>query len=138
MRKDVLASGARKATFVIGANVDAPVELKNLSSEPRMDTTQVEIDRTRKIKRIVPKRDNIIVERRESEDVSIGGILIPQDSQDKDKPAEGVITEVGPDVKDLKRGDFVIFGRYSGTEYQFGSQLILFMKEDEVIAVVEV
>ena len=137
MRKDVLASGARKATFVIGADVDAPVELKNLSSEPRMDTTQVEIDRTRKIKRIVPKRDNIIVERRESEDVSIGGILIPQDSQDKDKPAEGIITEVGPDVKDLKRGDHILFGKYAGTEYPFGGQTILFMREEEIIATIE-
>jgi len=137
LRKDVLAAGARKATFVIGADVDAPVELKNLSNEPRMETEQVEIDRTRKFKRIYPKRDNIIVERRESEDVSAGGILIPQDSQDKDRPAEGVITEIGPDVKDLSKGQHILFGKYAGTEYPFSGQTILFMREEEVIAVVE-
>jgi chaperonin GroES len=137
MRKDVLASGARKATFVIGADIDAPVELKNLSSEPRMETEQVEIDRTRKVRRIVPQGDNLLVERRESEDVSAGGILIPQDTQDKDRPAEGVITAVGPGVKSLSAGQRVLLGRYSGVEYPFGGQVLLFVREDEVIAIVE-
>ena len=137
MRKDVLAAGARKATFVIGADVDAPVELKNLSNEPRMETEQVEIDRTRKVRRIVPQGDNLLVERRESEDVSAGGILIPQDTQDKDRPAEGVIIAVGPRVKSLSAGQRVLFGRYSGVEYPFGGQVLLFVREDEVIAIVE-
>lgn len=138
MRKDVLAAGARKATFVIGAQtIDAPVELKNLSSEPRTNTPQVEIDRTRKVKRIVPRGDNILVERRESENVSAGGIFIPQDAQDKDRPAEGVIIEKGSKVRGLYIEDHIIFGKYAGTEYPFGGQTLLFMREDEVIAVLE-
>ena len=132
-----LAGGQRRATFVTGSNdVNAPVELKNLSSEPRLEAEPVFIDRTRNVKQIEPLNDQIHIERRESEQVSAGGILIADSIRDQDKPAEGVIISIGPEVdnNNLQPGDRVLFGRYAGTEYPFGGETILFIREEEVIA----
>lgn len=136
MRKDILASGGRKATFVTGTGV-GPADLKNMSSEPRTKDKSFKIDRTRKIRRIVPKGDNILVQRRDSEDISAGGILIPDAVKVADRPAEGIITAVGSEVEDLAVGQHIIFGRYSGTEYPMGGEVLLFMRADEVIAILE-
>ena len=130
-----LAGGQRRATFVTGSNdVNAPVELKNLSNEPREEIQPVFIDRTRKVKQIEPLNDQIHIERRESEQVSAGGILIADSIREQDKPAEGVIISIGPKVQYVAPGDHVIFGKYSGTEYPFGGETILFIREEEVIA----
>ena len=130
-----LAGGARRAQFVIGAEVDAPVELKNLSDEPREELAIEPVDRTRTYKRLTPKGDQMLVQRREAENVSAGGILLADSG--KDKPAEGVVLSVGPKVSDIKVGDHVIFGIYAGTEYPWGTETLLFMREEEVIATVE-
>lgn len=131
---DVLARGARSAQFAAGDN-KGEIELKNISLEPREDIVPVEIDRTRKVKQIIPKRDMLWVRRREAENVSAGGILIPTEA--KDAPAEGTIVSIGPKVADLKEGQHIIFGKYAGTEYPWGGETLLFMREEEVIAVVE-
>jgi chaperonin GroES len=133
-RGDVLARGARSAQFSAGDN-KGEIELRNLSLEPREDFIPIEIDRIRKVKRITPKGDMLLVQRRISEDVSAGGIFIPTDA--KDRPAEGVVVSIGPKVSDLKEGDYIIFGKYAGTEYPFGGETLLFMTESEVIATVE-
>ena len=138
MQGDKLARGARSAMFPAGTpKQDDAVQLNPgiVSSEPRMEFVPEEINRTRKVKRIVPKGNYILVQRRDSENISLGGIVIPDDS--KDKPAEGIILECGPEVKDLKKGDHILFGLYAGTEYPWGAERILFMAEDEVIAAVE-
>ena len=135
-RKDLLAAGQRSAQFTAGVG-KGKAELKNLApaDAPRNTTVAVKIDRARHVKRIVPKGDMLLVERRKAEDVSAGGILIPEDG--KDRPSEGVVIAVGKKVQDLKIGDHLLFGKYSGTEYPFGGQTLLFMREDEVIAEVE-
>ncbi len=137
MAKDSLARGARSAQFAAGVG-KGKAELKNLSTEPRNSVKQVEIDRKRTYKRIVPKGDMLLVERREPENISAGGVLIPDETLDKDRPAEGVVVTAGPLVKDLKEGDYVIFGKYAGTEYPFSGQILLFMREEEIIATVEI
>lgn len=135
---DVLARGARSAQFAAGSNqVNDDVELKNISLEPREEIEPVVIDRTRKVKRITPKGDMLLVQRRAAEDISAGGLLIPDEARDKDRPAEGVIVTIGPEVENLKEGDHIIFGKYAGTEYPWGGETLLFMREDEVIATVE-
>ncbi|PWT76396.1 MAG: co-chaperone GroES [Bacteroidetes bacterium] len=132
---DVLARGGRSAQFAAGDN-KGEIELKNVAPEgSREDFTPVEIDRTRHVKRITPKGDQILVQRREAENVSAGGILLAESA--KDRPAEGVIVSIGPLVKDLNERDHILFGKYAGTEYPFGGETLLFMREEEVIAVVE-
>lgn len=134
---DVLARGGRSAQFAAGSNqVGDDIELKNISLEPREEIEPVVIDRTRKVKKITPKQDQMLVRRREAEDVSAGGITLIVD--EKDRPAEGVVVSIGPKVSDLKEGDHIIFGKYAGTEYPWGGETLLFMREDEVIATVEV
>ena len=136
MRKDVLAAGYRTAQFAAGDN-KGEIELKNMSSEPREDVAPVEIDRTRKVKRIVPKGEYILVQRREPENISAGGLLIPDEAKKNDRPAEGVVMSVGPLVQNLQPGDHILFGQYAGTEYPWGVEFLLFMMESEVIATIE-
>jgi chaperonin GroES len=136
MRKDVLAAGYKSATFFPSV-AEGDADLKNLSAEPRMDTTPVDIDRTRKVKRIVPKGEYILVQRREPENISAGGLLIPDEAKKNDRPAEGVVMSIGPLVQNLQPGDHIIFGQYSGTEYPWGVEFLLFMTESEVIATIE-
>jgi chaperonin GroES len=133
-----LAGGQRRAQFVIGANVGDEVELKNISTEARDDSwaENVEkVDRTRHAKKITPKGDMLWVRRTEAENLSAGGLIIPDEG--KDRPLEGTVISVGRKVEDIKEGEHVIFGRYSGTEYPWGDELLLFMREDEIIATVE-
>jgi chaperonin GroES len=148
MAKDILARGGRTAQFFPGVGVKGDADLKNLSSEPRTKAKAIKIDRTRAYKRILPKGDMLLVERRAAENLSAGGLLIPDEAKDKDRPAEGTVVAVGPMVgkstgmlamesASLKVGDHIIFGKYAGTEYAWGGDVLLFMREDEIIAVVE-
>jgi len=134
-RKDVLAAGQRSAQFAAGVG-KGKAELKNLApaDAPRNTTIEVKIDRTRRVKKIVPVGDMLLVERRKAEDISAGGILIPEDG--KDHPSEGTVISVGS-KSHFVGGEHIIFGKYSGTEYPFGGDTLLFMRDDEVIAVVE-
>jgi chaperonin GroES len=137
MRKDILAAGFRTAQFAAGDNNTGDAELKNLSSEPREDVAPVEIDRTRRVKRIQPKGEYILVQRREPENISAGGLFIPEAVKEQDRPAEGVVLAVGYNVRMLSVGNHIIFGKYAGTEYPWGTESLLFMREEEVIATVE-
>jgi chaperonin GroES len=150
MRKDVLAAGYKTAQFAAGNNT-GEIELKNVSTEPRNEFTPVEIDRTRKVRRIVPKGDTLLVSRRAAENLSAGGLVIPEEAIEKERPAEGVIEAMGPkcgqdserptidsiSTNNLHVGDHIIFGKYAGTEYPWGGETLLFMSETEVIAVIE-
>ncbi len=137
MRKDILAAGFRTAQFAAGDNNTGDAELKNLSSEPREDIAPVEIDRTRATKRIVPKGEYILVQRREPENLSAGGLFIPETVREQDRPAEGVVLATGSKVTEYLTGAHIIFGKYAGTEYPWGTESLLFMREDEIIATVE-
>ena len=133
-----LAGGQRRAQFVTGNNdINAPVELKNLSSEPRTEIEVTPADRTRTLKRLTPKGDQILVQRRAAENISAGGLVIPDEAQAKDKPAEGTVMAIGPKVDDVRVGDHILFGIYAGTEYPWGVETLLFMREEEIIATVE-
>jgi len=93
---------------------------------------------------IRPLHDRIIVKRMEEERMSAGGIVIPDSAAEK--PIKGEVTAVGNgkllengDVRplDVKAGDIVLFGKYSGTEVKIDGEELLVMKEDEVMAVIE-
>ena len=91
-----------------------------------------------------PLQDRLIVERIDEEEMSGGGIIIPDSA--KEKPQEGKIIAVGKGktgddgklVKlDVKKGDRILFGKYSGSEVKLDGTEYLIMREDDVLGVIE-
>ncbi|MBM3780610.1 MAG: co-chaperone GroES [Acidobacteria bacterium] len=91
-----------------------------------------------------PLHDRILVQRTEEEEQKVGGIIIPDSA--KEKPQQGKVVAVGAgkadkDGKrialDVKAGDVILFGKYSGQEVKVDGEDYLIMREDEVLAVVE-
>lgn len=95
-------------------------------------------------KKIRPLSDRIVVEPREVETKTAGGIVIP-DSADKDKPIQGTVLAIGNgkyvDGKlqplQVKVGDNILFGKYAGTNVKLDDQEYLVMREEDVMGVVE-
>ena len=93
---------------------------------------------------IRPLQDRVIIKRMEEEKMSSGGIVIPDSATEK--PIKGEVVAVGNGLVldngevrplDLKVGDKVLFGKYSGTEVKLDGEELLVMKEDDVMAVLE-
>ena len=91
-----------------------------------------------------PLQDRILVQRVGEETTTKGGIIIPDTAQEK--PAEGKITavgngKVGDDGKrvplEVKKGDRILFGKYSGTEVKIGGEEYLIMREDDVLGIID-
>ena len=91
-----------------------------------------------------PLHDRIIVQRLEEGEQKIGGIIIPDTA--KEKPQQGKVVAVGKgkikdDGKllplDVKEGDTILFGKYSGQEIKLDGEDFLIMREDEVLAVID-
>ena len=94
--------------------------------------------------KVRPLHDRVIVKRVDEEEVTKGGIIIPDTA--KEKPIEGKIVAVGKgkvteDGKKLplevKKGDRILFGKYAGTEIQIDGEENLIMREDDIVAVKE-
>ena len=92
-----------------------------------------------------PLHDRVVVRRLDSEEKTKGGIIIPDTA--KEKPSEGVIVSVGPGARDesgkinaldVKAGDRVLFGKWSGTEVKLNGEDLLIMKETDIMGIVEV
>jgi chaperonin GroES len=91
-----------------------------------------------------PLHDRVIVKRIEAEEKTRGGIIIPDTA--KEKPQEGEVIAVGPGARDdsgklialeLKAGDRILFGKWSGTEIKLDGEDLLIMKESDVMGVIE-
>ena len=91
-----------------------------------------------------PLNDNILVQRREQESVSKGGIIIPDSA--KEKPAEAIIEAVGPGNRandgtriapDVKPGELVLFGKFMGTEVKLNGEDYVILREQDILAVIE-
>ena len=91
-----------------------------------------------------PLHDRVVVERIDADAKSAGGILIPDSAQEK--PSQGEIVAVGPGGRDeagklipndLKKGDRVLFGKWSGTEVKIDGQDVLIMKESDIMGVLQ-
>ena len=96
------------------------------------------------MKKIRPLHDRVIVRRLEEERKTAGGIVIPDTA--KEKPVQGEVVAVGTgkileDGKvrplDVKAGDKVLFGKYSGTEIKVGDEELLVLREEDIMGVVE-
>ena len=91
-----------------------------------------------------PLQDRILVKRVKSEEKTVGGIIIPDTA--KEKPQEGEVIAVGNGKKtddgklhavELKKGDRILFGKYSGTEIKVDGEEHLILKEEDVLGVLE-
>lgn len=94
--------------------------------------------------KLKPLGDRVLVKALEKEEEKVGGIIIPDTA--KDKPQEGLIESVGPgklndkgekQPMNLKVGDKVLFGKYSGTEIKVDNVEYLIMHEDDIFGVIE-
>ena len=91
-----------------------------------------------------PLHDRVVVRRIEEETKTAGGIIIPDTA--KEKPMQGEVIAVGPGARDeagrivppdVKKGDRVLFGKWSGTEVKIDGQDLLIMKESDILGVIE-
>ena len=91
-----------------------------------------------------PLHDRVVVRRVEEDTKTTGGIIIPDTA--KEKPMEGEVIAVGPGARDengkivpldLKAGDRVLFGKWSGTEVKIDGDELLIMKESDIMGVIE-
>jgi chaperonin GroES len=94
--------------------------------------------------KIRPLHDRVIVQRIQEEEKTKGGIIIPDTA--KEKPQEGKVIAVGPGKVlengtkvnlDVKVGDKILFGKYSGTEIKIEGEEFLMMREDDILGVIE-
>jgi chaperonin GroES len=91
-----------------------------------------------------PLHDRVVVRRLDGEEKTKGGIIIPDTA--KEKPSEGMVEAVGPGARDddgkrvapdVKAGDRILFGKWSGTEVKVDGQELLIMKESDIMGVIE-
>jgi chaperonin GroES len=91
-----------------------------------------------------PMHDRVVVRRLEAEEKTAGGIIIPDTA--KEKPQQGEVVAVGPGARDengkvqpldVKTGDRVLFGKWSGTEVRIDGEDLLIMKESDIMGVLE-
>ncbi len=80
-----------------------------------------------------PLGERVLVERLEEDTKTASGIIIPDNA--KEKPLEGKILAIGSEVKDVKVGDRVVFGKYSGTEIKLEGKEYLILKLEDVLGV---
>jgi len=91
-----------------------------------------------------PLHDRVVVRRLNAEEKTAGGIIIPDTA--KEKPMEGEVVAVGPGARDeqgqivaldVKAGDRILFGKWSGTEVKLDGEELLIMKESDIMGIVE-
>lgn len=93
---------------------------------------------------LTPIHDRVLIKRTEEENKTASGIIIPDNS--KEKPSQGEVIAVGKGYRlqdgsvralDVKKGDKVLFGKYSGTEVKVGGENYLVMKEEEILGILQ-
>ena len=91
-----------------------------------------------------PLHDRVVIRRVEAEEKTLGGIIIPDTA--KEKPMEGEVVAVGPGARgedgkiqplDVRAGDRVLFGKWSGTEVKLDGEDLIIMKESDIMSVIE-
>lgn len=89
--------------------------------------------------KLKPLADRVLIRPAAAEEVTLGGIIIPDSA--KEKPLKGEVIAVGNGTKDdemvLKAGDEVLYGKYAGTEIEFEGDKVLIMRQNEILAVIE-
>jgi chaperonin GroES len=81
-----------------------------------------------------PLADRVVIEQMDQEAKTASGIVLPETS--KEKPEEGTVVAVGKDVKEVKKGDKVVFSKYGPTEVKIDNNEYLILKEEEILAII--
>jgi chaperonin GroES len=127
------AEGVLKARSVAGKAFPARAQLEKTSHQDRSETMKFR-----------PLHDRVVITRIEAEEKTTGGIIIPDTA--KEKPQQGEVIAVGPGGRDesgklipidVKVGDRVLFGKWSGTEVKLDGVEYLIMKESDLMGVLE-
>src|SRR3954449_3895 len=114
------------------------------STRPLLQKSSVQQALRRISMKFRPLHDRVVVKRIDAEEKTSGGIIIPDTA--KEKPSQGEIVAVGPGGRDesgkliaidLRVGDTILFGKWSGTEVKIDGQDLLIMKESDVMGVIE-
>src|SRR6185437_3342537 len=122
------------------------VPLNSAGGITRHPTAQISqsFPRRRFIMKFRPLHDRVVVRRMEEDDRTKGGIIVPDTA--KEKPQQGEVVAVGPGAPDekgkvqpldVKPGDRVLFGKWSGTEVKLDGEELLIMKESDIMGVLE-
>ena len=91
-----------------------------------------------------PLHDRVLVRRLEEDEKSAGGIIIPDTA--KEKPSQGKVVSVGPGARDesgkiqpldVKKGDTILFGKWSGTEVKIDGEELMIMKESDIMGILD-
>jgi chaperonin GroES len=91
-----------------------------------------------------PLHDRVVIRRVDAEEKTVGGIIIPDTAQEK--PMEGEVVAVGPGARneqgqivalEVKEGDRILFGKWSGTEVKLNGEELLIMKESDIMGIVD-
>jgi chaperonin GroES len=113
-------------------------QLQRAGADPKPTDSEEEAMKFR------PLHDRVVVRRVEEDTKTAGGIIIPDTA--KEKPMQGEVIAVGPGARDesgrivaldVKRGDRVLFGKWSGTEVKIDGEDLLIMKESDILGVIE-
>lgn len=87
---------------------------------------------------IRPLADRVLIQPAQAEEVTVGGIIIPDSA--KEKPLKGLVVAAGKGTKDeemlLKEGDTVLYGKYAGTEIELEGEKYLIMRQSDVLAII--
>ena len=117
----------------------SPIDVIGIHQKPRTRADEEDMAKTK----FRPLHDRVVVRRIEADNKSAGGIIIPDTA--KEKPQEGEIIAVGPGGRDeggklvpvdVKTGDRVLFGKWSGTEVKLDGEELLIMKESDIMGVI--
>ena len=153
---DRLARGARSASFPAGSTkvgdriqinkgiMVTDAEYAASEKEKKADSKLSTIDAPVMKRKLRPLYDRVLVRKASVEEKSAGGILFPEEA--KDRPLEGTVVRVGKGKRDIngiiwaldvKEGDRVLFGKYSGTELKVDGEIVLMLLENEIQGVIE-
>jgi chaperonin GroES len=136
-RKPALYLVHRQASATLGVPASTRVEL----ARPKQYTQTIALEDFMQFR---PLHDRVILKRIEADTKTVGGIIIPDTA--KEKPSQGEVIAVGPGGRDengkltridVKVGDVVLFGKWSGTEVKIDGQDLLIMKESDIMGVLE-
>jgi chaperonin GroES len=116
---------------------------RTIEQSTDVDTKSVEtVNKRGEEMRIKPLNDRVIIKRVAEEHKTVGGIIIPDTA--KEKPQEGEVVAVGPGKRDddgkrialeVKKGDRILFGKYAGTEIKIDGVEHVFMREDDILGI---
>jgi chaperonin GroES len=126
-RKDMLAAGARSATFAGGIGENDV--LRNVAPEGSRDETVPVIEPAKIVRKKFRPTTGVLLVRRD--EVLSTSILITE-NMEKEKPAEGTVLEVGPGDHGIAVGDHIVFGKYAGTEFRLNGEILLLMDATDI------